>query len=88
MSETNIAKLPNGKSNIEWTPYLASAYTEDFCEGENATEEEQLEAWAYLIMTKLCWSLQGWYGRTATNLIDKDIIQEDGTINWDNLIYD
>ena len=31
-----IIKLPNQKSNIEWTPYLATAYAEGFCEGEGA----------------------------------------------------
>jgi hypothetical protein len=36
---------------------------------ESATEEEQLEAWQYLIDTGLCWQLQGWFGRTARDLI-------------------
>ena len=34
-----------------------------------ATEEEQLEAWQYLVDTGLCWQLQGWYGRQARDLI-------------------
>lgn len=68
------------KEKIEWTPYLASAYAEGFCEGEDATEEEQLEAWAYLIKTGQCWSLQGWYGRQAKNLIDSNIISKEGEI--------
>lgn len=68
---------------IKWTPYLASAYAEGFCEGTNATEEETLQAWAYLIKTKLCYSLQGWYGRTATSLIERGIISQEGVINWD-----
>lgn len=55
------------------TPYLATARAEGFCEGENATKEEQLEAWQYLIDTGLAWKLQGWFGRTATALIDQGI---------------
>lgn len=55
------------------TPYLATARCEGFCEGENATEEEQLEAWQYLIDTGLAWKLQGWFGRTATALIDQGV---------------
>ena len=51
------------KTKIEWTPYLAAAYAEGFCEGEDATKEEQLEAWAYLIKGGYCWGLQGWLGR-------------------------
>jgi len=49
--------------------YRACAIAEGFCEGEGASEEEQIEAWQYLIDTGLCWKLQGWYGRTARNLI-------------------
>lgn len=78
-------KLPNQRSEIEWTSYLATAYAEGFCEGEDATQEEQLEAWAYLIMTGQCWSLQGWFGRTAQSLIDNGLISKDGNINWDEL---
>ena len=67
-------------SNIVWTPYLACAYAEGFCEGDNATEEEQLEAWAYLIKTGQVWSLQGWYGRNAKSLIENKIISPNGEI--------
>jgi hypothetical protein len=76
-------KLPNQKSTIEWNSYLATAYAEGFCEGEDATNTQQLEAWAYLIMTGLCWSLQGQFGRNASNLIDSGIITRAGVINWD-----
>ena len=75
----------NQKSDIKWTSYLATAYAEGFCEGENATTTEQLEAWAYLIKTGKCWNLQGWFGRTANHLINSDIISKDGVINWDNI---
>lgn len=71
------------KTNIKWTSYLATAYAEGFCEGEEATLEEQIEAWAYLIKTKLAYSLQGWFGRTATNLIEQGLIDKDGNVDWD-----
>lgn len=71
------------QTKIKWTPYLASAYAEGFCEGENASQEEQLEAWAYLIKTGLCWQLQGFYGRTAQSLIERNIISSKGVVNWD-----
>ena len=58
------------------TPYLASAIAEGFCEGENATREQQIEAWQYLHDTGLAYSLQGWYGRTAKDLLDQGIIQD------------
>lgn len=34
-----------------------------------AENEEEVEAWQYLIDTGLVWKLQGWYGRTAQRLI-------------------
>lgn len=57
----------------EMTPYLAVAIAEGFCEGEGASEEEQIEAWQYLIDTGRCWTLQGWFGRTAQSLIEQGI---------------
>ena len=73
----------NQRSKIEWTSYLATAYAEGFCEGENATEEEQIEAWAYLIGDGSVWRLQGHFGRQATALIEADYISKDGVIDWE-----
>lgn len=38
-----------------------------------ADQEEELEAWQYLIDTGMAWKLQGWYGRTAKRLIDEGL---------------
>lgn len=65
---------------MKWNTYLATAYAEGFCEGENATPQEQLEAWAYLIKTGTCWTLQGFFGRTASNLIESGIISKEGEL--------
>ncbi len=62
-----------GTENQEMTPYLAVAIAEGFCGGEGASEDEQIEAWQYLINTGLCWTLQGWFGRQAQALIDAGI---------------
>jgi hypothetical protein len=40
---------------------------------EEATEEEQIEAWQHLINTGLCWQLQGFFGRQARALIEAGI---------------
>lgn len=65
----------NTKLYKEMDSYLATAYAEGFCEGEDATEEEQLTAWQYLIDTGMCWRLQGFFGRTAQGLIDNGILK-------------
>jgi len=56
------------------TPYLACAIAEGFCEGEGASEEQQIEAWQYLHTTRLAYSLQGWYGRSAQYLLETGVI--------------
>ena len=52
-----------------WTSYTACAAVEGF-DGEEHDEDTLISAWQYLIDTKQAWSLQGWYGRTAADLID------------------
>jgi len=64
----------NTKLYKTMTSYKACAYAEGFCEGEGASEEDQLTAWQWLVDTGRCWRLQGWYGRTATDLIEAGYI--------------
>jgi hypothetical protein len=64
-------------------PYLACAYAEGFCEGENASFHDQVKAWAFLIRTGQCWTLQGWFGRSAQSIIEGGSISSEGVINWD-----
>lgn len=42
---------------------------------EDASIEEQLDAWQQLVDTGAAWTLQGWYGRTAKLLIEQGLIQ-------------
>jgi hypothetical protein len=35
--------------------------------------EQRIEAWQHLIDTGLCWQLQGWFGRTAVDLIERGL---------------
>ena len=66
----------------EINPYLATAYTEGFCEGEGASAKDQIRAWSYLIGTNLAYSLQGSFGRAATGLIENGYIEPSGKVNW------
>ena len=54
--------------------YTAIGLAEGFIEAEN--EEQIIKAWQYLHDTGLAYRLQGWFGRTATNLIREGIIYE------------
>jgi len=53
--------------------FTAVSIAEGFWGEEEASIEQQLEAWQYLIDTGLAWRLQGWFGRTATALIHKGV---------------
>ena len=83
MATKSVIEVKGQRSKIEWSSYLATAYAEGFCEGEGATAVEQIEAWSCLIKTGRCWSLQGWFGRTAQGLIDEGLISKEGDIDWD-----
>ena len=64
------------KEKEKMTLYLAVAIAEGFNEGEEASKERQIEAWQFLHDTGNAYKLQGWYGRTARDLINEGIIKE------------
>jgi hypothetical protein len=89
MSET--LTLPNQKTAITWTSYLAVGIAEGFEEipidklSECNSNDASVEAWAIIIKYKLWKGLQGWFGRNAEAILNSKIVSEDGTINWDEL---
>ena len=64
------------KEKEKMTLYLAVAIAEGFNEGEEASRERQIEAWQFLHDEGHAYKLQGWYGRTARDLINEGIIKE------------
>lgn len=61
--------------------YTACSIIEGFADF-TPTQDDVVRAWAYLIKTRACYSLQGWYGRNATDIIRSGYISETGRINW------
>ena len=64
-------------------PFIACGVIEGFV--DCPTKEDGIKVWSYLIGTGVCWSLQGFYGRTANNLIENGIITKEGEINYEAL---
>lgn len=54
--------------------YTATGIAEGFIEAES--EDQIIAAWQHLHDTGLAYRLQGWFGRTAQNLIAQGIISE------------
>lgn len=49
--------------------YTAVGIAEGFIESES--NNQVIEAWQHLIDTGMAWQLQGWFGRTARDLIEQ-----------------
>jgi hypothetical protein len=66
--QEDASRIINGGS---MDSYSAVGLAEGFVEG---TEDQVLEAWQYLVNSGLAWQLQGWFGRTASHLIEQGLI--------------
>lgn len=42
---------------------------------EDSNFEESLKAWQLLVDSGIVWQLEGWYGRTAKQLIEQGLIK-------------
>jgi hypothetical protein len=60
----------------EYSLYNAVGIAEGWIEAESY--DEVLGAWQYLVNTGVVWQLQGWFGRTAAQLIENgEILRKD-----------
>lgn len=63
------AQIEQFTDEYNWTPFTA-AMTAEGADGYQAeSREEWVSAFQYLIDNGMAWQLQGWFGRTAMDLI-------------------
>lgn len=67
------ANLTVKESDMTVNAFDAVGIAEGWIEADS--EEQVVEAWQHLVDTGLAWQLQGWFGRTATRLIEDGIIE-------------
>lgn len=68
-----MKNIRNTKEYKGMTNYMAVGVAEGFEEADSAVEV--LAAWQYIVDMGLTKSLQGWFGRTASNLIENGLIE-------------
>lgn len=54
--------------------YNAVGIAEGFIEADS--EDQVIEAWQHLVNTGLAWTLQGFFGRMANQLIESGVINQ------------
>ena len=69
--EKLTTESPDSKKTFD--DFTAVGMAEGFIESDS--EEDILAAWQHLVDTGLAWSLQGWFGRTANDMIEQGLIK-------------
>ena len=80
--------IRSSKEYKNLTPYDACANVEGFAD-HDVTQEEAQASWQYLLDTGQCWTLQGWYGRTVTQLLEDGLLlppKEDRVDHYGNVV--
>lgn len=79
--EVTIPYETKFEDGSEITSYLAIGVAEGF-ETKNGNTDT-IRAWSYICGKGLHNALQGWFGRTISDIIDEGLLDSNGKVNWD-----
>ena len=68
-----MTTLNEQTSEQTFDDFTAVGIAEGFLECDS--QEDMLKAWQHLVDNDLVWKLNGWFGRTATDLINEGLIK-------------
>lgn len=77
MAKSKVAKFAKIRESKFYKGLSPSAavWVIEGCDGEPSAEDQQIASWQYLVDKGIVWQLQGFYGRTATSLIEAGVIE-------------
>jgi hypothetical protein len=72
-NDSTIIPLQKMRQQLMMTSIRAIGIAEGFVSAKS--DEEYLQAWQLLVDNGQAWKLQGWFGRTATAMIEDGLIR-------------